>query len=363
VIVLTVVGARPQFVKAAPVSRLLRERHREVLVHTGQHYDPEMSAVFFRQLGIPEPDQNLGVGPGSHAETTGRMLTGLEAAMLRWGPDLVLVYGDTNSTLAGALAAAKLRLPVAHVEAGMRSGDRAMPEEINRIAADHLSSLLLCSSRTAADNLAAEGITRGVAVTGDVMADALRLAAASPSGPVLERLGLRPGEYLLATVHRAGNVDRPERLASILAALEDLASPGRPVLLPLHPRTRLALERLGLAAPPGVRLVPPQGYLEMVALEREAALILTDSGGVQKEAYWLGVPCVTLREETEWVETVAAGWNVLAGADRGRIVRAVRSLSPPAARPRLYGEGEAAARCVAALEAFWVDRTTPGGTR
>ena len=348
--VVTVVGARPQFVKVAPVSRILRRRHTEVLVHTGQHWDENMSAVFFEELGIPAPDLNLEAGGGSHAEQTGAMLVGLEACLQRERPDWVLVYGDTNSTLAGALAAAKLHLPVAHVEAGLRSFNRRMPEEINRVVADRLSALLFCPSRTAVDNLAAEGIRDGVHLVGDVMAEALAFArqASINRSDVLARLGLAERGYVLATVHRAENTDDPTRLAAIWRALTEL---GETVAFPVHPRTRQKLDGIAdRAAADNVRCVEPLGYLDMVRLSLSARLILTDSGGLQKEAYWLGVPCLTLRDETEWVETVEAGWNRVVGADTARIVGEARTFAPPPERPPLYGEGEASARIVTLLE-------------
>ena len=329
------------------VSRVLREKHTEVLVHTGQHYDGNMSAVFFDELGIPEPDVNLGIGSGRHGAQTGAMLTGIESVLLEEQPDWVLVYGDTNSTLAGALAAAKLHIPVAHVEAGLRSFNRAMPEEINRVIADHLSDLLLCPSQTAVDNLATEGIIRGVHLVGDVMADALAFAVerARNRPDVLDRLGVAQDCYLLATVHRAENTDDAVRLRSILAAFDAL---DEPLIFPVHPRTRRVIEALGYSFAPHVQLAEPVGYLDMVMLEKSARMILTDSGGIQKEAYWLGVPCVTLRDETEWIETVEAGWNVLVGADTEAILQAVHS-SPPAAHPALYGDGRTAGRIVEAL--------------
>ena len=338
-IVLTVVGARPQFVKAAAVSAQLRATHREILVHTGQHYDADLSDRFFRELQLPPPDYELGVGSGSHAEQTGKMLVGIERAIERERPDIVLVYGDTNSTLAGALAAAKLNVRVAHVEAGLRSFNRRMPEETNRIVADHLSDLLFCPSDTAAANLAREGITKGVYVVGDVMAEMLRrVEAAASNGTVLERLDVRAGRYLLATVHRAENTDDPARLGAIVDAFDRIEEP---VVFPAHPRVRASLARLNRRPGQHVRVIDPVGYFDMIALARHARLVLTDSGGVQKEAYWLGIPCVTLRDETEWVETVAVGWNVLTGADAERILDAVRTFSPPASRPRLYGEDTA----------------------
>ena len=343
------IGARPQFIKAAMLSRALRARHVEVLVHTGQHYDANMSAVFFAELEIPTPDVNLGIGSGMHGEQTGAMLAGIEQILLRERPDWVVVYGDTNSTLAGALAAAKLHLRVAHVEAGLRSFNRAMPEEINRVVADHLSTLLFCPSQTAVDNLAAEGITRGVHLAGDVMADALVFATerARSRSTVLARLELRKRGYLLVTVHRAENTDDASRLGNILRALDALEEP---VIFPVHPRTRKAIEAMVRPSVSHIRLIDPVGYLDMVTLERSARAILTDSGGVQKEAYWLGVPCVTLRYETEWVETVQAGWNVLVGADVDGILRAVHDHAPPGPPSPLYGDGRVADRCVRALE-------------
>ena len=344
--IVSIIGARPQFIKAAAVSRVLRQRHQEVLVHTGQHYDYEMSGIFFDGLALPQPDVNLGVGSGSHAAQTGTMLKGIEDVLLAERPDYLLIYGDTNSTVAGALAAAKVSVPVAHVEAGLRSFNRRMPEEINRVVADHLSELLLCPSATALRNLALEGITRKVHLVGDVMLDVLNWAtqqlAARPSG-ILERLGLRRNQYLLTTVHRSENTDDRTRLAQIVKAFNSLK---QPVVFPVHPRARKVLAEAGCPIAPHVRLIDPVGYLDMVALSGSARMILTDSGGLQKEAYWLGVPCLTLRDETEWVETVEAGWNLLVGPDSGRILEAVRSFAPSGARPVLYGDGFAAGKCV-----------------
>ncbi|MGC8875065.1 MAG: non-hydrolyzing UDP-N-acetylglucosamine 2-epimerase, partial [Chloroflexia bacterium] len=347
--VVSVVGARPQFIKAAVVSRTLRRQHQEVLLHTGQHYDYEMSELFFRELGIPQPDVNLGVGSGSHAQQTAQMLIGIERVLLQERPDWVLIYGDTNSTLAGALAAAKLGLPLAHVEAGLRSFNRAMPEEINRVVADHLSDLLFCPTRTAVENLAHEGITRGVHWVGDVMYDALLacLPVAEQTSDILNRLELEPAGYLLATVHRAGNTDVRENLAAIL---EGLGATRETVILPLHPRTRRALASWGIAPSENVRLIDPVGYLDMLILEQNARLILTDSGGVQKEAYWLGIPCLTLREETEWLETVEAGWNLLVGTSVERLVEAVRTFRPQGERPACFGDGHAGEKIVQILE-------------
>ena len=347
--IVSVVGARPQFIKAAVVSRALRRQHQEFLLHTGQHYDYEMSELFFQELGLPQPDVNLGVGSGSHAQQTAEMLVGTERVLLQERPDWVLVYGDTNSTLAGALAAAKLCLPVAHVEAGLRSFNRAMPEEINRVVADHLSDLLFCPTQTAVENLAREGITAGVHRVGDVMYDLLlqSLPLAEGTSTILQRLDLQPGAYLLATVHRAGNTDIRENLAGILAGLSAV---GETVVLPLHPRTRRAVAEWSLAPAENVRLIDPVGYLDMLVLEKNARLILTDSGGVQKEAYWLGIPCLTLREETEWVETVEVGWNTLVGTSPDRIVEAVRTFSPRGERPALFGDGRAGERIAQILE-------------
>jgi UDP-N-acetylglucosamine 2-epimerase len=421
----------------------------EVILHTGQHYDDGMSAVFFRELEIPEPKYNLAIGSGSHGAQTGQMLAAIEKILIDEKPDWVLIYGDTNSTLAGALAAAKLHIPIAHVEAGLRSFNRRMPEEINRIVADQLSTLLLCPSQVAVDNLAAEGIggnpmvrqahhdkqgchpepslsepppalraasagggqkesspvnleqssniehrtlnlehsspveprtlnieqSSSVVITGDVMADALQFAAtkASAQSDILARLGLQPQRYLLATVHRAENTDDPKRLSDIMAALSELAE-REPVILPLHPRTKKILERTSNRQTsniehrtlniehsssveprtlniehPCLRLIDPLGYFDIIALEKSARMLLTDSGGMQKEAYWLKVPCVTLRDETEWVETVASGWNILTGADRNRIVTAVRSFKSPSDHPPLYGDGHAAEKILSIL--------------
>jgi len=343
--VATIVGARPQFIKAAPVSRALRQQHTEVLIHTGQHYDDAMSAVFFRELEIPEPDYNLDIGSGPHGQQTGAMLAGIENVLLAERPDWVLVYGDTNSTLAGALAAAKLHIAVAHVEAGLRSFNRRMPEEINRVLTDHVSTLLFCPTQTAVDNLAAEGITQGVHLVGDVMHEALLWAAerARVQSTILERLGLGDKRYLLATVHRAENTDDPTRLRAILDAFAAL---DEPIVFPIHPRTQDRIEAFDLKSKiKNLKSIAPVGYLDMVRLEQSARMILTDSGGIQKEAYWLGVPCVTLRDETEWVETVEAGWNVLAGAETERIVAAVRDLAPPGQKPT-WMQGDQATRLI-----------------
>jgi UDP-GlcNAc3NAcA epimerase len=350
--ILTVIGNRPQFVKAAAVSGPLRERHEEVLVHTGQHHDDELSSVFVRELGIPPPDRELGIAGGSNTSQTSRMMDALEPAIEDVGPDLVLVYGDTNSTLAGALAAALHGLPVAHVEAGMRSFDRSMPEEVNRVLTDHLSELLLCPSQTAVDNLAREHAAGRVELVGDVMVDVARMFAprARERLDVLEAHGVEAGEYALATAHRAGTVDDPARLRALV---ELLATLPHPVVLPLHPRTHARLEAAGLLAgvqapESPVRLTPPLGYLEFTALLLHARAVLTDSGGVQKEAYLAEVPCVTLRDSTEWVETVQAGWNVLVDLD-AEAARAALNRPRPAEHPPLYGDGHAGERVADAL--------------
>ncbi|NQS77195.1 MAG: UDP-N-acetylglucosamine 2-epimerase (non-hydrolyzing) [Methanoculleus bourgensis] len=340
----SIVGARPQFIKCASVSRELRKEHEEVLIHTGQHYDHGMSEVFFEELAIPKPDYNLNIGSGAHGHQTGAMLGAIEDVLQQENPDLVLVYGDTNSTLAGALAAAKLHVPVAHVEAGLRSFDRRMPEEINRVLTDHCSDLLFCPTKTAVENLAAEGITGGVHLVGDVMVDAMNYnrAVAEERSRILEAVGVRPGEYLVITVHRPSNTDSQENMVAILGAL---AEAGMPVVFPVHPRTRNYLGRYGLLAkmPENVLVTEPLGYLDMLHLMAHAAKILTDSGGVQKEAYMLGVPCITLRENTEWVETVEAGWNVLVGAGREEIVSMILGFAPAGDQPPLFGDGRAAA--------------------
>ena len=348
--IVTVVGARPQFVKAAAVGRALRRSHTEVLVHTGQHYDREMSDLFFEELDIPRPDYELGVGSGGHGWQTGQMLIRLEEVLAREQPDWTLVYGDTNSTLAGALAAAKLRLPVAHVEAGLRSYNRAMPEEHNRVLTDHCSDLLFCHTQAAADLLAGEGITRGVRVVGDVMLDAaLTFAArARTHSDILERLRLAPGGFALATLHRPYNVDEPARLAEVLTALERIEMP---VVFPVHPRTRARMTGYARGHADRLRLIEPVGYLDMLALEQAAALIITDSGGVQKEAYFFATPCVTLRPETEWVETVAAGWNRLAWGDADAVRAAASAPWPTTPPPPIFGDGRASEKIVAELEA------------
>ncbi len=347
--ILTVVGARPQFIKAAPVSRILRASHDEFLLHTGQHYDDAMSEVFFRELEIPTPDRNLEVGSGDHGAQTGAMLAGIETVSKEYRPDWILVYGDTNSTLAAALAGAKLHVPIAHVEAGLRSFDRRMPEEINRVLADHVSTLLLCPTDVAVGNLAREGITAGVRIVGDVMYDAFHqnLERARRVSTVLSDLGVEPGGYHLLTVHRAENVDQPANLQEIL---KGIGASGMLTIFPVHPRTRAALRAAGSEVGANIRMIDPVGYLAMLVLEQGAEVVITDSGGVQKEAYFAGRPCVTLRDSTEWTETVAVGWNVLVGTDPVAIADAVKGFRPTAGRPGLFGDGHAAEKVVAAID-------------
>ena len=349
--VLTVVGNRPQFIKAAAVSAPLRRSHDELLIHTGQHFDEQLSGVFFDELGLPSPDQELGISRGSNSSQTARMLAALAPVVREASPDVMLVYGDTNSTLAGALAGAQACLPVVHVEAGMRSFDRTMPEELNRVLADHASTLLLCSSDVAVSNLRQEGIAGAVELVGDVMLDvALKVQPTARARVDLVRAhGLSLGDYVLATAHRPGNVDDPERLARLVELLR--AVPYE-VLLPLHPRTHARLRAAGLLErlQRTERLVvtAPLGYLEMTALLCHARAVITDSGGLQKEAYLAGIPCITLRTTTEWIETVQSGWNALVDLD---IVAALEALElePPAERPALYGDGHAAERVVDAI--------------
>jgi UDP-GlcNAc3NAcA epimerase len=346
--VLSVVGNRPQFIKSAPLSVAMRNGGvDEVVLHTGQHYDRELSAIFFEELGLPAPTHRLDAGPGTHGAQTARMLPGIEEAIVAEAPDAVLVYGDTNSTLAGALAAVKLHVPVAHVEAGLRSFDRAMPEEVNRVVVDAVSTLLLCPTDVAVANLRNEGRSEGVHQVGDVMYDAnLALAPrARERSTALGDLGVAPGEYVLVTLHRQANA-RPEPLRAVLEALAEL---DEPVVFPVHPRTRAVLDEEGIRPPGRIRLLPPVGYLDFAALASQARVVATDSGGVQKEAYWYRVPCVTLRETTEWVETLETGWNVLVGTDTRRIAAALADPPRSAAHPDLYGDGRAAERIVELL--------------
>jgi len=352
--VASIVGARPQFIKIAPLCREFhkKENIRHLIIHTGQHYDDKMSKAFFEELGIPEPDYNLGIGSGSHGRQTGRMMEEIEKVILDESPDMVLVYGDTNSTLAGALVAAKIHIPVAHVEAGLRSFNRRMPEEINRVLTDHVSNLLFCPTETAVKNLAQEGIINGVHLSGDVMYDAFlhNIQISERKSTIVEQLRLRPKEYFLATLHRAENTDQPENLNKILTAFVELSKVGIRVVFPVHPRTRKQLGTFDGNAHPNLLMIDPVSYLDMLVLEKNAKTILTDSGGVQKEAYWFRVPCITLRDETEWVETVESGWNVLVGANKGKIIEGVLSSTSPGIYSNCYGDGAAAKRITKLLQ-------------
>jgi len=343
---LTIVGARPQFIKAAALSRELRKKHDEVIVHTGQHYDDNMSKVFFKELEIPQADYNLGIGSNSHGAQTGAMLEQIEVVLHKEKPDRVIVFGDTNSTLAGALAAAKMHIPVAHIEAGLRSFNRIMPEEINRVVTDHLSDILLCPSRTAVTNLQKEGILIGVYEVGDIMLDALLFAKdkAKRSVKILERLKIEKKRYILATLHRAENTDNRKRLGSILRAF---LNSNEIIVFPLHPRTKKMIKLFCMESLLGknVKIIEPVGYLDMVWLEQNARMILTDSGGIQKEAYWLKIPCITLRDETEWVETVTSGWNVLTGANNSKMLSNIANFILPQEHSSLYGDGQTAKKC------------------
>ncbi|MFC1988442.1 non-hydrolyzing UDP-N-acetylglucosamine 2-epimerase [Chloroflexota bacterium] len=337
--IVSVIGARPQFIKCAPLSRELRKLHQEIIIHTGQHYDYDMDKVFFDEMAIPEPDYNLEVGSGTHGAQTGEMLKKIEQILMKEKPDLVLVYGDTNSTLAGALATVKLQIKIGHVEAGLRSFDKTMPEEINRILTDHCSDYLFCPTTTSVDNLKKEGIDGSVHLTGDIMVDALEYNkdAAERSG-ILGKLGLEARQYLVATVHRQSNTDSETNLRNIVDACMEI---DEVIVFPLHPRTEKYLKAYGLyeRLQEKVRLIKPLGYLDFLKLMNNARRILTDSGGIQKEAYILGVPCITLRENTEWVETVEDGWNVLVGVDKERIVKMAREFEPAGEQRNLFGQG------------------------
>ncbi len=336
----SIIGARPNFIKLAPVSREIRGKFNEIIIHTGQHYDYEMDKVFFDELGIPEPDYHLDVGSGSHGEQTGEMLKRVEKVLIREEPDLILVYGDTNTTLAGALAASKLHIKVGHIEAGLRSFDRRMPEEINRILVDHCSDLLFCPTKTAVKNLEKEGIVRGVYLTGDVMVDALQrsIGIAERNSRILEKLNLGLRDYYLATIHRAENTDDFKRLKAIVEAFCEIGN----IVFPCHPRTEKCLKNFGLwDTLKQVKVIKPVGYLDMLILEKNAKKIITDSGGVQKEAYIFRVPCITLRENTEWIETVEDGWNLLVEADKEKIVKVVREFEPRNKQRNVFGDGVA----------------------
>lgn len=353
--IVTIVGARPQFIKAAAVSRVIRDEHedgiREVIVHTGQHYDANMSEVFFKEMDIPEPKYNLEISGGGHGAMTGRMLGAIEDVLVKERPDWLLIYGDTNSTLAGALAAAKLDIPIAHVEAGLRSFNMRMPEEVNRILADRISTKLFCPTQTAVQNLKQEGVSSGVHNVGDVMFDVAlfyRERARSQSN-ILERLGLKTNGFALATCHRAENTDNPDRLKQILFGLAEV-SKVVPLVLPLHPRTRKLINEYGFSTYlEAFVLTDPLPFLDMISLEQSAQIILTDSGGVQKEAFFYQVPCITMRDETEWVETVGSGWNTLVGADSDKILNAVSAVRRPINQSMLYGDGNASQKILDSL--------------
>ena len=353
--ILSVVGARPEFIQAMPLSIALRSDHEEVLVHTGQHYDYRMSQLFFDELDIPVPDYNLGAGSASQARQTAEIMVGLEDVLLKEKPELVIIRGDTNSSLAASLVAAKLNIPLAHIEAGERSFDRTMPEEVNRLVADRLASWHFCVSQAAHHNLAAEGITESVYLVGDVMLDALLYAqpVARVKSNILKELEVVPRRFSLVTIHRVANTDDPERLRRITAALNRV---GETVILPLHPRTRKVFTSGSLHLEDHIRIIEPVGYFDMLTLEENARLIATDSGGVQREAYYMRVPCLTLRDETEWVATLKSGWNRLVGADQKLILDAWFDFSPPADHPPIYGTGTAARRIVDILNTTTVQQ-------
>jgi len=349
--IVSIVGARPEFIQSAPVSKALRAKHQEILVHTGQHYDYLMSQTFFDEIGIPAPDYNLEVGSGSHAQQTAEIMARLEEVLVKEQPDVVIVRGDTNSTLAGAVTASKLHIPLAHIEAGERSFDKRMPEEINRLVADKLADMHFCVSRAAVRQLAKEGFTASVHWVGDVMLDAMlaNREIAHRKSSILQRLGLEKGCYSLVTIHRAANTDSPERLTKIVRILNQA---GETVVFPVHPRTQAALKKIEAAFAPNVLCIDPVGYFDMMVLEHNARLVATDSGGVQREAYFAGIPCVTLRDETEWVETVEAGWNCLVGVDEIKALEAWRTFSPPAHRPPIFGDGKASEKIASLIQAL-----------
>ena len=350
--ILSIVGARPQFIKEYVVSKAITKFYDYVLVHTGQHYDFEMSQIFFDQLNISEPDYNLGLKSGLHGEQTGKMLINIEIILKKEKPDLVLVYGDTNSTLAGAIASAKLLIPIGHVEAGLRSFDKTMPEEINRILTDHCSQLLFAPTKTALKILRREGVTKGVYLTGDVMYDALlsNLRVAEKS-KILKRLKVIPKEYFLTTIHRPSNTDNAKNLSNILDALSVI---DEKVIFPIHPRTTKFIDNYGLKKNIGknIVMIKPVGYFDFIWLEKNAKKILTDSGGIQKEAYLLKVPCITLRETTEWTETIEDKWNILTGADKEKILDAIKNFQPKQKQRNLFGNGHASEKIAAIVQRY-----------
>ena len=351
--IVSIVGARPQFIKCAPVSRILRSKFQEILVHTGQHYDEDMSDVFFRELHIPAPDYNLNIGSETHGKQTGLMLSAIESVLQKEKPDVVLVYGDTNSTIAGGLAAAKMHIPVAHIEAGLRSYDRSMPEEINRVLVDHISDLLFCPTETAVQNLLKEGIIKGVYNVGDVMVDALlcNKEIASRKSDILTRFGLTDKNFILATIHRPSNTDNAAHMKMIIQAFGES---GQTILFPIHPRTRKYLKEYGYLGqlPKNIIAADPLGYIDMLHAMAKCQKVITDSGGVQKEAYILGKPCITVRENTEWIETLEGGWNILTGPDKNKILDAIERKYPVCTRRALFGEGDAAIKITDIIEKF-----------
>lgn len=339
--ILTVIGARPQFIKAAAVSNIIRKEHEEILVHTGQHYDENMSKIFFEELNIPKPDYNLGIGSGGHGKQTGTMLIELEELYIKEKPDMVLVYGDTNSTLAGALCASKLLIPVAHIEAGLRSFNMNMPEEQNRILTDHISKYLFVPTTSATKNLSNEGVTSGVYNVGDVMYDAtLNFSKLSKEkSEIMTKLNLKEEEFILATIHRAENTNDINKLRNIIEALNES---GEQIILPLHPRTKKYMDDYNLSFNKNIKIIDPVGYLEMISLEMHCRKIITDSGGVQKEAFFMNKPCITMRDETEWVETVENGWNIVVGTDKAKILDGILNFVPNKAKQNIFGDGHAA---------------------
>ena len=351
--IISIVGARPNFIKCAPLSKEIRKEFNEVIIHTGQHYNYEMNRVFFEELDIPEPDYHLDVGSGSHGYQTGEMIKRIEEVLLKEEPDLVLVYGDTNSTIAGALAASKLHIKVAHIESGLRSYDKSMPEEINRILTDHCSDILFCPTETSVENLKREGITNEVHCTGDVMVDALKknIKIAEKKAMILDEMDLKPKKYYLATIHRAENTDDFKRLKNIVDAFCEIGN----LVFPCHPRTEKYLKGFGLwdRLVENTKVIKPVGYLNMLMLEKSARKVLTDSGGVQKEAYIFKVPCITLRDNTEWVETVEDGWNVLVGADEEKIVKGVNQFEPGNKQRNVFGEGDASEKITEIIGRFY----------
>jgi len=350
--IVSIVGARPQFIKCAPVSKEMRKNNHEILVHTGQHYDYELSKVFFDQLGIPKPSYSLGVGSASHGKQTGMMLLEIEKVLLKEKPDFVLVYGDTNSTLAGALAAVKLHITIGHVESGLRSFDRTMPEEINRVLTDHASDLLFVPTKTAIKNLKNEGISKNVFLVGDVMYDVLKqnIAIAARS-QILEILAIKPKDYLLATIHRPSNTDNLKNLSQILEAF---SSVNKQIIFPVHPRTEHLIKKHGLQKKIGknIKIMKSASYFDFLWLEKNANKILTDSGGIQKESYLLKVPCITLRDNTEWVETIEDGWNVLVGKNKEKILDAIHNFNPTGKQRDLFGTGDASTKIVKIIEDY-----------